>query len=159
MAPPRKKQRVAEETPSAASNKYIGFVSCPENMRLDTAEDQEKVKQAVGDLIDLGAEFINVTCERTGVDISDSLSDLKAFADTRFSNKARPAGAYSCTENSISFWSSSLGTSYNINDIDPEGNVPAKGFFFNTNAAKLQSSQPFGQHCQLCPEYACCKHT
>ena len=30
MAPPRKKQRVAEETPSAAAKKYIGFVSSPE---------------------------------------------------------------------------------------------------------------------------------
>jgi hypothetical protein len=48
IQPPRKKQRVAEETPSAVAEvlgddlasrakKYIGFVSCPAHMRLDTA--------------------------------------------------------------------------------------------------------------------------
>ena len=123
-----------------AAFKSIGFVSCPENMRLDTVTDLQKLEDALGYLIELDAQFINVTCARTGVDMSRILHDVKPFIDKKLISVAQPAGrpaGSSCTETSISFWSNSFATSCGFNDIDPEGNVPATGFFFDTNIGKI----------------------
>ena len=70
--PSRKKQRVTgvggqavlhnlQDDPAPPANKNIGFISCPENMRLDTADGVKKLKEAVEDLIDFGTTFISVT--------------------------------------------------------------------------------------------------
>ena len=52
---------------SAPANKSIGFISCPENMRLDTDEGLQQLKDAVVDLINLGSDFISVACAKKKV--------------------------------------------------------------------------------------------
>ena len=75
--PSRKKQRVTgavlpsvlhnlKDDPAPPANKSIGFISCPENMRLDTDEGLRKFKKTVVDLFELGSEFISVTCAKKG---------------------------------------------------------------------------------------------
>ena len=131
MAPPRKKQRVAEEAlqpeeplqsvwdllddnVTKPAIKSIGFVSCPENMRLDTKEDLKKLEDAVQNLIDLGSEFISVTCAKKGVDMSKILQDLKPLIDKTHMRGARRAQGHTtlCTDTSVSFWSNSFGTGF-----------------------------------------------
>ena len=160
VQPSRKKQRVTGEVlpsvlhnlnddPAPPANKSIGFISCPENMRLDTDEGLQKVKDAVVDLIDLGSEFISVTCAKKGINMSRILHDLKPLIDNMLIRVAQPEGrpdsvaqaegrpGYSCTETSISFWSNSFATCYVSKSIDPERGVPATGFFFDTNNGKI----------------------
>ena len=71
----KKKQRITGEVlpsalhnlngdPAPPANKSIGFISCPENMRLDTDEGLQKLKDTVVDLINLGSDFISVTCAK-----------------------------------------------------------------------------------------------
>ena len=147
MAPPHKKQRVAEEPPSAMWDllndepaiKSIGFVSCPGNMRLDTKEDLKKLEDAVQELIDLGSEFINVTCEKKGVDMNKILQDLKPLIDKTHMRGARSAEgpATFCTDTSVTFWSNSFSTRFLTSTVDPDGGVPASGFFFDTNDGNI----------------------
>ena len=77
VEPPRTKQRITGEVlPSALHNlnddpappasTRIGFISCPENMRLDTDEGLQQLNDAVVDLINLGSDFISVTCAKKG---------------------------------------------------------------------------------------------
>ena len=114
--PPRKKQRVTGEVPSAVlhnlnddpappANKSIGFISCPENMRLDTDEGLQKLKDAVVDLIFLCSEFITVTWAKKDIDMIRILNDLKPLVDDMLISVAQLEGrpGYSCTETSISF--------------------------------------------------------
>ena len=152
----RKKQRVAQEVfpsalqnlnnnPALSGNKSIGFISCPENMRLDTDDGLQKLKDAIVDLIELGADFISVTFSKRNMSMSRILHDLKSFFDSvaqpqgRPGNVAQPEGrpGYSCTETSIAFWSDSFATRYVSTSIDPEGGVPATGFFFDTSVGKI----------------------
>ena len=147
--PPRKKQRVKLTAPDPPANKSIGFISCPENMRLDTDEGLRKFKKTVQDLFQLGSEFISVTCAKKGIDMCRILNDLKplihkmltsvAQPERRPGSVAQPAGGpgYSCTETSISFWSNSFATSIVSKIIDPEGGVPATGFFFDTKVGNI----------------------
>ena len=64
------------------------------------------------------------------------LHDLKPLID---SIVVQPEGrpGFSCTETSISFWSDSFATRYVSKSVDPEGGVPATGFFFATNVGKF----------------------
>ena len=131
MAPHRKKQRVAEEAVQAEEPlqtvwdflddnvtepaiKSIGFVSCPENMRLDTKEDLNKLEDAVQNLIDLGSDFISVTCAKKGVDMSKILQDLKPLIEKTHMRGAQRGEGHTtlCTDTSVSFWSNSFGTGF-----------------------------------------------
>ena len=83
------------------------------------------------------------------MNMSRILHDLKPLIDNmlisvvqpegRPSSNAQPEGrpGYSCTETCISFWSNSFASSYVSKSIDPEGGVPATGFFFATNVGKI----------------------
>ena len=148
--PSSKKQRVSGERlpsalhnlnddPALPGNKIIGFISCPENMRLDTLEGLRKLQEAVVHLIDLGSDLISVTCARKSINMSRILHDLKPLIDNMLISVAQPEGrpGYSCTETSISFWSDSFTTCCVSKSIDPEGGVPATGFFFDTSAGKI----------------------
>ena len=134
MPPLRKKRRVREEVPPTAlhpiagitlndlpdcpSKKSIGFISCPEDMRLDTDQGLKKLKLAVEELIGCGADFISVTSANSGMDMSRILQDLKPLMETI--SVAQPEGrpgsvaqpevrhGYTCTATSISFWSNSF---------------------------------------------------
>ena len=76
VEPPRKKkQRITGEVlpsalhnlnddPAPPANKSIGFISCPENMRLDTGEGLQQLNGATVDLINLGSDFISVACAK-----------------------------------------------------------------------------------------------
>ena len=148
--PSSKKQRVSGEVlpsalhnlnddPAPPGNKIIGFISCPENMRLDTLEGLRKLQEAVVHLIDLGSDLISVTCARKSINMSRILHDLKPLIDNMLISVAQPEGrpGYSCTETSISFWSDSFATCCVSKSIDPEGGVPATGFFFDTSVGKI----------------------
>ena len=72
--------------------------------------------------------------------IRDSLlHDLQSLIDNMLISVAQPErrSGYSCTDTSISFWSNSFATCYISKSIDPEGGVPATGFFFDTNVCKI----------------------
>ena len=90
-------------------------------------------RYAVGDIFDLGAEDISVTCAKRGVNMSKILHDLKPLVDSKLISVAQPDGqpGYSCTETSILSWSNSFATHYVSNCTDPEGGLPATGFFFD----------------------------
>ena len=171
VQPARKKQRVTGEVlPSELhdqnddhappANKSIGFISCSENMRLDTDQGVQQLKDAVVDLINLGAGFISVTCAKKGVKMSRILHDLKPLIDNMLISVAQPEGrpgsvaqpegrpGYSCTETSIPFWSDSFATCYVSKSMDPEGGVPATGFFFETNVRKIEI---FATFCPIMP--------
>ena len=148
--PSSKKQRVSGEVlpsalhnlnddPALPGNKIIGFISCPENMRLDTLEGLRKLQEAVVHLIDLGSDLISVTCARKSMNMSRILHDLKPLIDNMLISVAQPEGppGFSCTETSISFWSDSFATCFVSKSIDPEGGVPATGFFFDTSVGKI----------------------
>ena len=121
--PPRKKQRVTAEVPSAVlhnpnddsglpESKCLGFISCPENFRLDIDAGLQKVKDSVLELIGLGSEFISVTCAKPGMDMSRILHDVKPVIDNKLVSVGQPDArpSYSCTKTSISFWSNSFAT-------------------------------------------------
>ena len=153
--PSSKKQRVSGERlpsalhnlnddPAPPGNKIIGFISCPENMRLDTREGLRQLQEAVVHLLDLGSDLISVTCERKSMNMRRILHDLKPLIDSMLISAAQPEGRqgleiwlHSCTETSISFWSDSFATRYVSKSVDPEGGVPATGFFFDTSAGKI----------------------
>ena len=81
--------------------------------------------------------------------MSHILHDLKPLIDNMLISVAQPEGrpnsnaqpegrpGYSCTETCISFWSNSFASSYVSKSIDPEGGVPATGFFFATNVGNI----------------------
>ena len=81
--------------------------------------------------------------------MSRILHDLMPLIDNMLISVAQPEGrpgsvaqpegrpGYSCTETSISFWSNSFATCYVSKSIDPEGGVPATGFFFDTNVGNI----------------------
>ena len=75
------------------------------------------------------------------MNMSRILPDLKTLIDNMPISVAQPEGrpgySYSCTDTSISFWSASFATCHVSNSIDPEGGVPATGFFFDTNGGKI----------------------
>ena len=113
MAPvretPRKKRRVQKDPPPTTS---IGFISCEESMRLDTEQGLRKLKDTVKEMFEVGAEFISATSARMGVNMFNIMHDLKPFIDSLLISVAQPGGdpGYSCTKNSISFWSTSFAT-------------------------------------------------
>ena len=99
--PSREKQRVAGEVlpsvlrnlnddPAPPANKSIGFISCPENSRLDTDEGLQKLKDAVVDVIDLGSEFISATSAKKGMNMSRILHDKKPTIDNMIIIVAQP---------------------------------------------------------------------
>ena len=80
-----------------------------------------------------------MTCANKDVDMSRILPEVKQFIDNKL-EKAYPSGQparWSATETSISYWSSSFATSNCFNDLEPEADLPAKGFFCDTNAGKI----------------------
>ena len=138
--PAAKKQRVQGEVlENMGANNSMGFVSCPMNMQLHTDEGLQTLKEAVVHVLDLGCMFLAVTCEKKGVDMSRILHQLMPVMNKLDSSVAQPAVRpfYSFTETTISFWSNSFGTCYDRKSIDPEGGVPATGFFFDTNVGKI----------------------
>ena len=139
--PPSKKQRASSSAaqPASSANKFIGFVSCPDTLRLDAVEGLEKIRRAIQDLMDLGAVFISVTCGKPGINMSNILQGVLPLADEMIENgvsveqpDARPG--YFCTDTSISFWSEK---SFAYKRVDFDGGVAAHGFFFDTNAGKI----------------------
>ena len=113
VEPPRKKQRITGEVlpsvlhnlnddPAPPANKSTGFIRCPENMRLDTDEGLQQLKDAVVDLINLGSDFISVTCAKKGMNMSRILHDLKPLIDNMLITVAARARNLSGTIDSTS---------------------------------------------------------
>ena len=110
--PPMKKQRVSSSAaqPASSANKFIGFVSCPDTLRLDTVGGLEKARKAIQELMDLGAVFISVTCATQGINMSNILQGLlpliNEMTECGVSVEQPDAGpGYFSTDTSISFWS------------------------------------------------------
>jgi hypothetical protein len=133
----RKKQRVAGEVlQSFPATKNIAFISCPTKMRVDSKEGLQKLEAAVKHLLDLGAIFISVTCEQTNMNMAPILNQLQPLLNEKMRfNDTQPE--VFLTASVLSFWASSFGTCDERKTIDPEGGVPATGFFFNTNVGNI----------------------
>ena len=157
--PPSKRQRVCSSAaqPASSANEFISFVSCPDIMRLDTAEGVGKLHSAIQDLMDFGAVFISATCAKQGINMSNILQGLlpliNEMTECGVSVEQPDAGpVYFSTDTSISFWSETPFATCTVHKrVDPDGGVPAHGFFLIPKLAKLQSSRPVGQSCQAGP--------
>jgi hypothetical protein len=133
----REKQRVAGEVlQSFPATKNIAFISCPTKMRVDSKEGLHKLEAAVKHLLDLGAIFISVTCEQTNMNMAPILNQLQPLLNEKMRfNDSQPE--VFLTASVLSFWASSFGTCGERKTIDPEGGVPATGFFFNTTVGNI----------------------
>ena len=104
-------------------------------MRLDTDTGITKLHNAIQDLIDYGAVFISVTCEQRGMRMCNILQGLWPYIRQMIRCGVRgdqpdEERGYLCTDTSISFWSEkSFATCTLQKLVDPEGGVPAHGFF------------------------------
>ena len=135
--PARKKQRVKREVlQSPPATKNIAFISCPTEMRVDSKEGLQKLEEAVAHVLELGAIFISVTCEQTNMNMARILNELMPLVSEKMNfNDTQPEVLL--TASVLSIWASSFGTCDERKTIDPEGDVPATGFFFNTNVGNI----------------------
>ena len=93
--------------------------------------------------MDRGAVFISVTSAKPGTDMSSIFPRLQPLINRMIERgvsieQPNAGPGYFCTAASISFWSEKSFAECSIQrNVDPEGNVPAHGFFFDTKFGKI----------------------